>query len=77
MSVIIRERPLKSGQRALYIDVNPNGSRNKIKLDLRLTGNKLLDKEALLLAKVIRSQIELELVSGAYGFRSRVLKQRN
>jgi integrase len=70
MSVKIREKPLSTGERSLYLDVYHKGRRERIFLDLRLTGKKDHDKEAFRLAETIRAQKELEVLTGAFGLLS-------
>jgi integrase len=77
VAVKIREKLLKTGERSLYLDIYSNGRRSYEFLDLRLNGDRDLDKERLRLAEVVRAQRELEVFAGKHGLvpdhRGRVL----
>ena len=70
MSVKIRAEKLSTGEQSLYLDVYHKGRRERLWLDLRLNGDKQHDKEALRLVETIRTQKELEVLTGAWGLLS-------
>jgi hypothetical protein len=72
MQIKIRSRKLKDGKtERLYLDCYDEGKRWYESLKLRLTGNRVEDKNAWNLAKDIAARRRLEFVAGEYGFAQR------
>src|ERR1700690_4284716 len=73
MSVKLRSKALKDGKASLYLDCYQRGKRNFQFLNLYLTGNKAVDKATLKLAHQVRSQRELEVATGRFGFSNLIM----
>jgi integrase len=77
MSVILREKKLKSGGKSLYLDIYHDGERSYQFLNIIINPKKddsNSRKEKLDIAKQIRNNIELELIAGGTDY---VPKHRN
>lgn len=67
MSVIIRERKLKNGERSIYLDIYVNGRRRYESLDIHLGNDRTRNKELRDLAKSIANKTELDIKHNQYG----------
>jgi integrase len=65
MSIKLRHRKLKDGQKTLYLDCYQKGHRKLEYLGLYLVGDKATDKETMRLAEAIAAKRKLESVSTA------------
>jgi len=67
MSVALREKVLKNGRRAFYLDIYVKGKRSYEFLDLYLTKDRIANKETKELAANIRAKREMEIQTQGYG----------
>ncbi|MBU1099810.1 MAG: site-specific integrase [Bacteroidetes bacterium] len=77
MKVTIRKKKLSNGDHSLYLDVYKHGKRKYEFLNLRLTKDKLLNKETLQLAESIKAKRIIELQNNEHGFISHHKKKAN
>jgi integrase len=68
LKVTLRKKKLRSGDHSLYLDYYQKGERQFEFLGLRLTGNKVSDKDIMALAEKIRTQRQDEVNHEEYGF---------
>jgi integrase len=66
--VKLRKKKLQNGEQSLYLDFYTNGKRTYEFLKIRLTSDKLNNKEVVRLAEGIRAKRELEYQNQQYGF---------
>lgn len=65
--VKLKCRKLAKGKKSLFLDISWNGKRWREFLKLHLTGDKIIDKETMRLAKNIEAKRQLELQSSNLG----------
>ena len=80
MKVVLRQKPLKSGDYSLYLDIYKDGKRKYEFLKLYLKAGKVSlikqqNKEVLRLAENIRAKRLLEMQTTSFGFTSEIKKQ--
>lgn len=67
MSVKIRKKKLKNGNKSVYLDIHNNGERSYEFLGLYLTGEAQHDKNVMRKAEIIKGKILEKIVNGKYG----------
>jgi len=77
MSVQLRSRKLKSGEKSLYLDIHHNGERWREFLKIRLSSKDADRNEKKRLANKIRANRELEILSDETGHVPFHLKNQN
>jgi hypothetical protein len=63
MSVKLRYKRLKNGNKSLWLDIYAAGQRRSQYLEIVLDGNKENDKEKLKIAEFQRAKVEMQLLS--------------
>ncbi|MGB3143625.1 MAG: Arm DNA-binding domain-containing protein, partial [Maribacter sp.] len=77
MSVQLRSRKLKSGEKSLYLDIHHNGERWREFLKIRLSPKDADRNEKKRLADRLRANRELEILSDETGHIPQHLKNQN